>query len=115
MGPHGRGRFSEKPKNSKATFLRMLKDLKSEYLSLIIIIVFAICSSVLSIVTPIYLGNFINGIMPKGTDVNSFINNPLFDFDLIYSIYYVDLVTEILMKNLLLNLEYQLKVRLSYL
>ena len=89
MGPHGRGRFSEKPKNSKATFLRMLKDLKSEYLSLIIIIVFAICSSVLSIVTPIYLGNFINEIMPKGTDVNAFINNPLFDFDLTSNAIYV--------------------------
>ena len=89
MGPHGRGRFSEKPNNSKATFLRMLKDLKSEYLNLIIIIVFAICSSVLSIVTPIYLGNFINGIMPKGTDVNAFINNPLFDFDLTSNTIYV--------------------------
>ena len=89
MGPHGRGKFADKPKNSKATLIRILKDLKKEYPSLIIIIIFALLSSTLAIVTPIYLGEFINGIIPKNFDVNSFSSNPLFDFDFAGNIIYI--------------------------
>lgn len=83
MGPHGRRSLVEnKAKNSKTTFLRILKDLKNEYPKLIIIIFFAICSAILAIITPIFLGDFINTITPKGTDLSSYTNNPLFNFDI---------------------------------
>lgn len=65
----------QKPQNSKLTLKRMLKDFKKEYVVLIFVILLAICSAILNILAPIFLGEFLNNALPK--DVST---SPLFNF-----------------------------------
>lgn len=73
-----------KPKNARATTRRMLKDFKNERIKIIFVIILAIAGAVLSIITPIILGNFLNNALPKeGSDIAS---SPLFNFDFINNV-----------------------------
>ena len=81
---HGHKTFSEKPKDMKATFKKMLKDFKGQKKLIIIIVILSIASSVLTIIAPLLLGDFLNSSLPAGAeaqDPSSFLENPLLNFD----------------------------------
>ena len=54
-----------KAKNFKKTFPRMVKDLKPETLLLVAVMIFSIFSSVLAIVSPVILREFLNLFSPQ--------------------------------------------------
>ncbi len=83
-GP-GRGRNFEKPKDGKKILRRMIADFKSEKILVLFVVLASTAASVLSVLSPIFLGNFINDIIPK--DLTDLSSSPLFElsttFDLI--------------------------------
>jgi len=83
-GP-GRGRNFEKPKDGKKILRRMIANFKSEKILVLFVVLASTAASVLSVLSPIFLGNFINDIIPK--DLTDLSSSPLFElsttFDLI--------------------------------
>ncbi len=80
-GPRG---LIDKPKNMKLTTKRMLQDFKGEKYLLLLVVLFSITSSVLTIVAPLVLADFLNNSLPSGgasTNPDAMANNPLFIFD----------------------------------
>lgn len=88
-GPRG---LVDKPKNMKITTKRMLQDFKGEKYLLLLVIFFSVISSVLTIVAPLILADFLNSSLPSGgasTDPGTMINNPLFNFDMANNTLYI--------------------------
>ncbi|MBP5694273.1 MAG: hypothetical protein J6X03_02310, partial [Bacilli bacterium] len=85
MAGPGRGRNFEKPKDGKKILRRMLGDFKHEKVSILFVVLATTVSAVLMVLSPIFLGNFLNDIIPK--DFTDLSTSPLFDvtatFDLI--------------------------------
>lgn len=80
-GPRG---LIDKPKNMNLTTKRMLQDFKGEKYLLLLVVLFSITSSVLTIVAPLVLADFLNNSLPSGgasTNPDAMANNPLFIFD----------------------------------
>ena len=78
MGGHGPGVPGEKAKNFKGTMKNLLRYLKPFLPSVIVVFIFAIASTVFSIVGPKILGNatteIFNGVMGKMTGTSNGIN-----------------------------------------
>lgn len=68
-----------KAKNFKKTFPRMVKDLKPEALLLVAVMIFSIFSSVLAIISPVILREFLNLFSPQFNGQTP-INNSLLHF-----------------------------------
>ena len=85
-GTHGGKRgVIDKPKNMKLTTKRMLQDFKNERYLLLLVVLFSVISSVLTIIAPLVLADFLNSSLPSGSDATNPIilqNNPLFNFNM---------------------------------
>lgn len=80
---HGHSNRSiNKPQNFSLTFKRMVGDFKKEKYSVFAIAILAILSSVLVILAPLILADFLNAALPSGSEGLT-TDNPLFilDFD----------------------------------
>lgn len=83
-GPGNRRRMIEKPKDGKKVLSRMIKDFKNEKFLLLIVVLACTSASVLAVLSPIFLGNFLNEIIPtSSTDLST---SPLFDVTASYDL-----------------------------
>ena len=83
-GPGSRRRMIEKPKDGKKVLSRMIKDFKNEKFLLLIVVLACTSASVLAVLSPIFLGNFLNEIIPtSSTDLST---SPLFDVTASYDL-----------------------------
>lgn len=83
MAMHGHAHSNanvNKPQNFSLTFKRMVKDFSKEKYSVLAIAILAILSSVLVIIAPLILADFLNGALPSGGEGLT-TDNPLFILD----------------------------------
>lgn len=77
----GHGKVQQgKPKEFKKTLNRMVKDFKDEKWLILLVAILAITSSVLAIIAPLYMGDFLNEALPTGSALSP--DNPLFYIDM---------------------------------
>ena len=82
---HGnRNRNDSKPQNFSITLKRMMKDFEKEKYLVLAITILAILSSVLVIVAPLILADFLNAALPG--DGNMSLDNPLFNLDVLNNV-----------------------------
>lgn len=71
-GPMGMRISLEKPKNFKATMQSLLQYLKPFWVSIIIVLVFAIASTIFAIISPKILGNMTNEVVNDYIDIKAY-------------------------------------------